>query len=85
MPSTCLELKQCSSSNSYTSDGEYWLYPPIFNSHADVTKIKVYCKGMDSDNPTEYITCKWIRLVLGFLFLHKTVCDQSVEPLTSHV
>ena len=38
-------------------DGEYWLYPAHYG---DVMKVRVYCQGMDTDKPKDYISRKLI-------------------------
>ncbi|XP_041366708.1 uncharacterized protein LOC121381457 [Gigantopelta aegis] len=46
---SCSEVKAC---NSQYGDGEYWISPPLYR-HA---KVKIYCHGINSSTPTEYVT-----------------------------
>ncbi|XP_041367341.1 uncharacterized protein LOC121381969 isoform X1 [Gigantopelta aegis] len=46
---SCSEVKAC---NSQYGDGEYWIYPAPYGT----TKVKIYCHGMNSGSPTEYVT-----------------------------
>ncbi|XP_041367316.1 A disintegrin and metalloproteinase with thrombospondin motifs 9-like [Gigantopelta aegis] len=46
---SCSEVKAC---NSQYADGEYWIYPAPYGT----TKVKIYCHGMGSGSPTEYVT-----------------------------
>ena len=46
---SCSEVKAC---NSQYSDGEYWIYPAPYGT----IKVKIYCHGIDSGSPTEYVT-----------------------------
>ncbi|XP_053387171.1 uncharacterized protein LOC123541874 [Mercenaria mercenaria] len=45
----CSDVKMC---NPTYSDGEYWIYPEAMGGH----KIKVFCYGMTTTSPSEYIT-----------------------------
>ncbi|ESO93793.1 hypothetical protein LOTGIDRAFT_153264 [Lottia gigantea] len=49
--STCLQIKQCEKYN-YT-DGEYWLYPQVYDS---TKRVKIYCHGLNTTTPKEYVT-----------------------------
>ncbi|XP_041365091.1 A disintegrin and metalloproteinase with thrombospondin motifs 9-like [Gigantopelta aegis] len=42
-------MKAC---NSQYGDGEYWISPAPYGT----TKAKIYCHGMSSSTPTEYVT-----------------------------
>ncbi|KAK6173833.1 hypothetical protein SNE40_017220 [Patella caerulea] len=48
--SSCEDIRDCDS--SYV-DGEYWLYPNAFGNDE---RVKVYCHGLTTDSPTDYIT-----------------------------
>ncbi|KAK6173685.1 hypothetical protein SNE40_017093 [Patella caerulea] len=47
--SSCEDIKRC---NPSYVDGEYWLYPAIYNH----TRVKIYCYGLSSSQPKEYVT-----------------------------
>ncbi|ESO96452.1 hypothetical protein LOTGIDRAFT_159863 [Lottia gigantea] len=47
---SCAQVKLCDP--NYTTDGEYWLYPAIYNYRP----VKIYCKGMNTPTPSEYLT-----------------------------
>ncbi|XP_041346713.1 complement factor H-related protein 3-like, partial [Gigantopelta aegis] len=46
---SCSEVKAC---NSQYGDGEYWIYPAPYGT----TKVKIYCRDMNSSSPTEFVT-----------------------------
>ncbi|KAK6176304.1 hypothetical protein SNE40_014611 [Patella caerulea] len=46
-PSSCIEVQQCSSAYG---DDEYWIFPE------GRSKVKLYCYGMDTSSPEEFIT-----------------------------
>ncbi|KAK6173782.1 hypothetical protein SNE40_017182 [Patella caerulea] len=48
--SSCKDIQDCDS--SYV-DGEYWLYPNAFGNDE---RVKVYCHGLSTDSPVDYIT-----------------------------
>lgn len=48
---SCTELKKC---GKHVRDGEYWIYPTILNGE----RLKVFCVGMSTKQPKEYITLK---------------------------
>ncbi|KAK6173784.1 hypothetical protein SNE40_017184 [Patella caerulea] len=48
--SSCKDIQDCDS--SYV-DGEYWIYPNAFGNDE---RVKVYCHGLTTDSPTDYIT-----------------------------
>ncbi|XP_053388027.1 uncharacterized protein LOC123542999 [Mercenaria mercenaria] len=45
----CSEVKEC---NSSYADGEYWLFPDVLEGH----KVKIFCSGMSTSSPSEYIS-----------------------------
>ncbi|XP_053387167.1 sushi, von Willebrand factor type A, EGF and pentraxin domain-containing protein 1-like [Mercenaria mercenaria] len=47
----CSNVKLC---NPSYSDGEYCIYPEAMGGH----KIKVFCYGMSTASPSEYIICE---------------------------
>jgi hypothetical protein len=49
----CSDVKQCSPTYA---DDEYWLYSQSFGGK----KVKMYCHGMGTSTPTEYLTGKRI-------------------------
>lgn len=48
-PGNCSDLKKC---NPSYSDGEYWLYPPIYGGE----KVKIYCNNLNSNEPGDFVT-----------------------------
>ncbi|CAE1175485.1 unnamed protein product [Acanthosepion pharaonis] len=50
-PRSCKEFKKC---GKHVRDGEYWIYPTILNGE----RLKVFCVGMSTNQPKEYITLK---------------------------
>lgn len=48
-PTTCKEFTKC---GEIVTDGEYWIYPTGLNGK----KLKVYCSGMQTEHPKEYIS-----------------------------
>ncbi|XP_046343967.2 uncharacterized protein LOC124124751 [Haliotis rufescens] len=46
---SCSEVRNCS---LFYGDGEYWLFPEIFNN----TAVKIFCSGMNSTTPKHYVT-----------------------------
>uniref|UniRef100_R4G7D8 GON-SepT-2 n=2 Tax=Sepioteuthis australis TaxID=61682 RepID=R4G7D8_9MOLL len=50
-PRSCEEFKKC---GRHIPDGEYWIYPKILNGE----RVKVFCQGMATHHPKEYITLK---------------------------
>uniref|UniRef100_R4G2C9 GON-SepT-1 n=1 Tax=Sepioteuthis australis TaxID=61682 RepID=R4G2C9_9MOLL len=48
-PTTCKEFGKC---GEFVPDGEYWIYPAGLYGK----KLKVYCSGMQTANPKEYVS-----------------------------
>ncbi|KAK6172762.1 hypothetical protein SNE40_016357 [Patella caerulea] len=53
--SSCVDIKMC---NSSYVDGEYWLFPPIYN----YTRVKIYCSDL-SKKPKDFITLPHLNVV----------------------
>ncbi|XP_050416783.2 A disintegrin and metalloproteinase with thrombospondin motifs gon-1 [Patella vulgata] len=53
--SSCGDIQKC---NPSYVDGEYWLYPDIYNN----SRVKIYCHGLSSSQPSEYITLPKINV-----------------------
>ncbi|XP_067659154.1 A disintegrin and metalloproteinase with thrombospondin motifs 20-like [Haliotis asinina] len=49
--STCKDLRLA---NPSVTDGDYWLYPTASQVHYNI--VKMYCYGMGTSNPGEFIT-----------------------------
>ncbi|KAK6173913.1 hypothetical protein SNE40_017286 [Patella caerulea] len=55
--SSCADVQRC----NVTDDREYWLYPEAFGY---ANKVKIYCHGMNTLNPKEYVSLPSENLVV---------------------
>ncbi|ESO96450.1 hypothetical protein LOTGIDRAFT_159861 [Lottia gigantea] len=55
---SCARVQLCDP--NYNTDGEYWLYPAIYNYRP----VKIYCKGMNTPTPSEYLTLQSANFVM---------------------